>query len=64
MSKMLRGMPVLVFRSPIITVKDPIMQLTGLIILMLAEIRPLFVELFLVDIGNIMKLHYFLIISI
>ena len=40
------------------------MQLTGLIILMLAEIRPLSVELFLVDIDNIMKLHYFLIISI
>jgi len=33
-------------------------------ILMLEEIKPLFAELFLVDIGNIKKLHYFLIISI
>ena len=63
-NKMSNGIPVRVFRIPIITVRDPIRQLMGLIIMILPKIELFFGLLVISSIGNVMKFYFFLIISI
>ena len=61
---MSNGIPVRVFRSPIMTVREPIRQFTGLIIFILPKMK-LFFDLFAISsICNVMKFCFFLIISI
>ncbi len=63
-NKMSNGIPVRVFKRPIMTVRDPIRQFTGLIIIILPAKKLFFGLIVEFSMSKLMKICYILIISI